>query len=370
MAKRPKTDTLTPTNDAPGAVLSLAALQELETSQRVDLYVTTEAQQRLGFLLQGKILFTLGDQGLELLRAAGIKPGSLYNARRAEWVLRTFTGDDAMEDFELNGTPFTEATFDGLTLLQCELLQKAFTRIGTVLNRPSRDQARTICAAPEWDDNLECWFENGCTLAELAQQEQDAAAELAAERQRQQDMAAQIAEQERIIAEQRTQLAAAPPASPVINTTPPAEEAPGDATETPETPENVVAFTSTDAIEEEGPVETTEPAEDEDADTVVIPPEPQSEVTHVEIAEAVVDANAAIAEHHAATAADIAQHICDLAEVVDNGAADCPLEDLTVFAANLEAVLTTVRAAIAAKAAPQNELPKLKKRGKKLAAAA
>ena len=86
MSKRKNTTApTTPTNTNSG-VLSLATLNDLDTPQRVELYVATESKQRLGFLLQGKILFTLGDEGLELLRAAGIEviDGVLARIARGE----------------------------------------------------------------------------------------------------------------------------------------------------------------------------------------------------------------------------------------------------------------------------------------------
>ena len=376
MSKRKNTTApTTPTNTNSG-VLSLATLNDLDTPQRVELYVATESKQRLGFLLQGKILFTLGDEGLELLRAAGIKPGSLHNARKAEWVLRTFTGTDALKNFLLHdgteATAFTEAHYDDLTLLQCELLQKAFTRMGQVPFRPDHQTARDICAAAEWDDNLECFFENGCTLAEQERQQAEAEAEVQAERERQQRMTEQV--NSLMAAGALTTDAAgnltAPPPPVVAFNEPEPVVAREIVDEEGEVHTNIVAFPEVEAIEEDSaaeaePVEeTTE--EETDADERTADPvedEAEAKVTPEEIGSAVADAVAGMSEYVANTAADIAQHICDLHEVVENGIQDCAVEDLEVFAANIETVLAAVREAIAAKAAPA---PKVKaKRGSK-----
>lgn len=377
MSKRTKDKTTTPTNTDSG-VLSLATLNDLDTPQRVELYVSTESKQRLGFLLQGKILFTLGDQGLELLRAAGIKPGSLHNARKAEWVLRTFTGPDALKDFALHdgegAYEFTEAHYDGLTLLQCELLQKAFTRMGQVPFRPSHDLARTICCLPAWDDNLECYFENGCTLAEQERQMQEAEAELQAERERQQRMTEQVNSlmaRGAITTDAEGNLTAPPP--PVVAFNEPEPVATTTAAEP--AADNIVAFPEVEAIEEDSAAEVEEaepeveetPEETEADERTADPVEDEAEsgVTPEEIGSAVADAVAGISEYVANTAADIAQHICDLHEVVENGIQDCALEDLEVFATNIETVLAAIREAIAAKAAPQAELPAAKVKAKR-----
>lgn len=386
MSKRTQNRNTTPTDTADSGVLSLASLNELDTPQRVDLYVATETKQRLGFLLQGKILFTLGEQGLNLLRAAGIKPGSLYNARRGEWVLRTFTGADKLQNFTLhNGseaTEFTEATYDGLTLLQCELLQKAFTRMGQVPNRPDHTTARQICADADWDDNLECYFENGCTLAEQEQQARDAEAEIAAERERQQQMAAQIAQQEAIIAAQREQLNAAPPPAPVIAFNTPVTQGSADTpVRSDAAPDNVVAFPAVATIEEEPTaeqedVETGGQGEEEtseDPDTVTIEPESESDdVTPEEIGSAVADAVKGMAEYSENGPVCIDSALSELEDYVGNQIDQCDVGELHGFANRLDTLLTLVRGHIAAKAAPQDELPAAKvkaKRGSKKAEA-
>lgn len=383
MSKRTQNRNTTPTDTADSGVLSLASLNELDTPQRVDLYVATETKQRLGFLLQGKILFTLGEQGLNLLRAAGIKPGSLYNARRGEWVLRTFTGADKLQNFTLhNGseaTEFTEATYDGLTLLQCELLQKAFTRMGQVPNRPDHTTARQICADADWDDNLECFFENGCTLAEQEQQARDAEAEIAAERERQQQMAAQIAQQEAIIAAQREQLNAAPPPAPVIAFNTPVTQGSADTpVRSDAAPDNVVAFPAVATIEEEPTAEAEEEetggqGEEETAeepDTVTIEPESESdELTPEDIGSAVADAVAGMEEHLHQAAESIEEAFTSLEDALSEHIDQRDVNELQGFAARLSTLLELVNGHIATKTAPAETSKVKTKRGSKKAEA-
>jgi hypothetical protein len=377
------------------SLLTLAALSDLAVSQRVELYVSTETKQRLGFLLQGKILFTLGDQGLELLRTAGIKPSSLYNARRAEWVLHTFTGTDALKNFTLhNGTEatkMTEATYDGLTMLQCELLQKAFTRMGQVLNRPDHSTALQICATADWDDNLECYFDTGLTRAGLA--EKRAADQRAVETER-----TRIADLERQIAEsqERDRLAAelarnAPPAPPPVVSfnEPPAAEAPPA--------NNIVAFTpaantteettdDADQTDEQASNEYEESRlqqEDDDDDTAAEDDittgdddDTSDSLTPEEIGSAVHDATAAIEEHNQGVIEHLGFTLQDLEDGFTDNIAGLDLIELTDIQARLQRLLDAVTTTIASKATPQDEppetqattTPKSRRRPTKLAA--
>lgn len=361
MSKRKhNTAPTTPTDAADSGVLSLATLNDLDTPQRVELYVATESKQRLGFLLQGKILFTLGDEGLELLRAAGIKPGSLHNARKAEWVLRTFTGTDALGGFKLHdgteATAFTEAHYDGLTLLQCELLQKAFTRMGQVPFRPDHQTARAICGSAFWDDNLECYFENGCTLAEQERQQAEAEAEIAAERERQQRMTEQVNSlmaRGAITTDAAGNLTAPPP--PVVAFNEPegtAPAVPNSATTEACPPANIVAFPEVEAIEEDS---AADPVEDE----------AEAGVTPEEIGSAVADAVAGMAEYTENGPVCIDSTLSELEDNVGNLIDQCDVGELHGFAARLETLLTLVRGHIAAKAAPQAELPAAKVKAKR-----
>lgn len=381
---KPKSKNTTPStaSSTDASLLTLAALSDLAVSQRVDLYVSTETKQRLGFLLQGKILFTLGDQGLELLRAAGIKPSSLYNARRAEWVLHTFTGSNALKNFTLhNGTEateLTEATYDGLTMLQCELLQKAFTRMGQVLNRPDHTTALQICATPDWDDNLECYFETGLTRAGLA--EKRAADQLAveAERNRIADLERQIAE-----SQERDRLAAelarnAPPAPPPVvsfNETPAAAAAPVVAEDPPAT--NIVAFTpaaNTDDTPDDAD-HTGEQAineyeesrlqqEDDDDNTAAEDDittgddeDTSDSLTPEEIGSAVYDATMAIEEHNQGAIEHLGFTLQDLEDGFTDNIAGLDLTELTDIQSRLQRLLDAVTSTITSKAAPQDELP-------------
>ena len=379
MSKRKNTAApTTPTDTADSGVLSLATLNDLDTPQRVELYVATESKQRLGFLLQGKILFTLGDEGLELLRAAGIKPGSLHNARKAEWVLRTFTGTDALKNFLLHdgtsATAFTEAHYDDLTLLQCELLQKAFTRMGQVPFRPDHQTARDICAAAEWDDNLECYFENGCTLAEQERQQAEAEAEVQAERERQQRMTEQVNSlmaAGALTTDAAGNLTAPPPPVVAFN-----EPEPVVTTTAEPAAANIVAFQVT-AIEEESPLEDEQEAgtheveeteEETDADERTADPvedEAEAGVTPEEIGSAVADAVAGMAEYTENGPVCIDSALSELEDDIGNLIDQCDVGELHGFAARLETLLTLVRGHIAAKAAPQAELPAPKVKAKR-----
>jgi hypothetical protein len=384
---KPKSKNTTPTtaSSTDASLLTLATLSDLAVSQRVELYVSTETKQRLGFLLQGKILFTLGDQGMELLRAAGIKPSSLYNARRAEWVLHTFTGPNALKNFTLhNGTEateLTEATYDGLTMLQCELLQKAFTRMGQVLNRPDHTTALQICALPDWDDNLECYFENGLTRAGLAEKRASDQRAVETERTRIADLERQIAE-----SQERDRLAAelarnAPPAPPPVVSfnEPPAAAAASIVAEAPPA-NNIVAFTpaantteettdDADQTDEQAINEYEESRlqqEDDDDDTAAEDDittgdddDTSDSLTPEEIGSAVYDATAAIEEHNQGVIEHLGFTLQDLEDGFTDNVAGLDLIELTDIQARLQRLLDAVTSTIASKATPQDELPEV-----------
>lgn len=175
---------------------SLDHVAGLAQPERITLYATTEETVRVGFLLQGKILTTLAEEGTELLKAAGIKPSSLVNARKAQWVLETFSKLQPVVLFgRSEGDPqaFDEAFYDTLTLHQCELLQKAFTLMGIVKHRPSIGKARELVQHANWPEQLDCWFEHGTDLVGLNQRRQEAEQAAEAERLRIQEMEAEIA---------------------------------------------------------------------------------------------------------------------------------------------------------------------------------
>ena len=375
---KPKSKNTTPStaSSTDASLLTLAALSDLAVSQRVDLYVSTETKQRLGFLLQGKILFTLGDQGLELLRAAGIKPSSLYNARRAEWVLHTFTGPNALKNFTLhNGTAaseLTEATYDGLTMLQCELLQKAFTRMGQVLNRPDHTTALQICATPDWDDNLECYFETGLTRAGLTEKRAADQRAVEAERNRIADLERQIAE-----SQERDRLAAelarnAPPAPPPVvsfNEPPAAVTAPIVAEAPPAN--NIVAFTpaattedtSDDADQTDEQDEEVQLQQEDDDDTAAEDDtttgdneDTSDSLTPEEIGSAVYDATMAIEEHNQGAIEHLGFTLQDLEDGFTDNITGLDLIELTDIQARLQRLLDAVTTTITSKAAPQDEL--------------
>jgi hypothetical protein len=388
----------TPADTASPSILTLDTLREMETGQRVELYVTTENRQRLGFLLQGKILHTLGTEGTELLRTAGIKPSSLANARKAEWVLRVFTEPDTdtlrNARFHVPGVDepveFSEALYNTLTLRQCELLQIGFTTMGTHRHRPTSRQMSEMLVKPDWDDHVECFLDCGTDLDGKAAREAEAAEALAAEARRREEMQRQIDEQAaQITAMQASGASALPPPPPVVNTAP-AEATP----EAEATPDNVVAFqapTASDEAETSAP--SAEPAEatpepetvedepettDIDADADIdIDAEDTDAVTHEDIASAVADATEGMENYSEDGPTVLTSCLDEIEDALNEGAVNqCSVEDLNSLLVRLDDITAALRTALVAKAAPQDELPAAQpkakggKRGKKAALAA
>lgn len=388
MAKKPKPTPHEPTADtAAPSLLPLDTLREMATEQRVDLYVQTENRQRLGFLLQGKILHTLGTEGTELLRAAGIKPSSLSNARKAEWVLRAFSAPDTdtlrNARFHYDGAdepvPFSEALYNTLTLRQCELLQLGFTSLGTVRHRPGPRQMSEMLVKPNWDDHIECFLECGVDLDGKAERDAQAARQLEEERVRREQMEQQIAEQAAQIAAMQAAGASLPPPPPVVNTAPATTTA-EDESDT--TPANVVAFPGTPAEDDTDP-QTTAEAEDEPVETTEDEPEhiedePEhtqdepEDVTHEEIAEAIADATSGMEAYIEDGPTTLHNMVGAIEDALNDGAVNqCSVEDLNSLLVRLDDITAALRSALAAKAAPQDDLPEQSapkakgKRGKK-----
>lgn len=382
MKPKSKNTTLT-ASSTDASLLTLAALNDIPVGQRVDLYVTTENRQRLGFLLQGKILHTLGTEGLELLRAAGIKPSSLANARKAEWVIGTFTHPEATKTIQElrfhNGTEavaFSEELYDTLTLRQCELLRIAFTTIGQHVHRPTPQQATELLAAsPDWEDDFESILDTGLTRAGL--QEKRAADQLAveAERNRIADLERQIAEtqeRDRLAAEAARNAPPAPP--PVVSfNEPPQAVAAAEADHAADPPTNVVAFTS--ATENEPDTSDSEDEQDEEArlqqeqddtpiaedveddDDDAIDDDTTDSVTPEEIGDAVAAATAGIEEHNQGVIEHLGFTLHDLEDGFADNVAGLDLTELTDIKSRLERLLEAVNLTIASKASPQEELP-------------
>lgn len=391
MSKKNRTTTPAAETDASSpSILTLDTLRAMATAERVDLYVTTEHRQRLGFLLQGKILHTLGDEGTELLRAAGIKPSSLSNARKAEWVLRAFTSPDTAT---LKATrfhfpeaeetvAFSEALYNTLTLRQCELLQIGFTTMGTFRHRPTGAQMNEMLAKPDWEDHVECFLDCGVDLDGKAARDAEAAEALAAEARRREEMERQIAEQTAQIAAMQAAGATLPPPPPVVNTAP-APAATTTEPENAEAPDNVVAFDASSS--QSGPTAEADPdaadADDaDDADSNVQPTDEPIEdeddvteghVTPEEIAAAVADATHGMEAYHEDGPTTLSSIVSELEEALNDGAAhQCGVEDLNSLLVRLDDITAALRTALTAKAEPQEELPQpqLKakaKRGKK-----
>jgi hypothetical protein len=393
---RTTTPAATTTADAASpSILTLDTLREMETGQRVDLYVTTENRQRLGFLLQGKILHTLGTEGTELLRTAGIKPSSLCNARRAEWVLRAFTEPDTdtlrNARFHVPGVDepveFSEALYNTLTLRQCELLQIGFTTMGTHRHRPTSRQMSEMLTKPNWDDHVECFLDCGTDLDGKAAREAEAAEALAAEARRREEMQRQIDEQAaQITALQASGASALPPPPPMVNTAPApaaAETADADAA-----PDNVVAFPTSQSGQsrQSGPTQedtanTPEPEttqdEPETTDIEAATPEPETTVTHEEIASAVADATEGMENYNEDGPTVLTSCLDEMEDALNDGAVNqCSVEDLNSLLVRLDDITAALRTALVAKAAPQDELPAAQpkakggKRSKKAALAA
>jgi hypothetical protein len=356
-------------------ILTLDTLREMAEAQRVDLYVTTENRQRLGFLLQGKILHTLGIEGTELLRAAGIKPSSLCNARKAEWVLRAFTEPDTdtlrNARFHVPGeeepVAFSEALYNTLTLRQCELLQIGFTTLGTFRHRPTSREMSEMLIKPDWDEHVECFLDYGTDLDGKAEREAESARALDEERLRREDMARQI---EELQARNAVLESSEPPPPPVVNTAPTPAEAETDAT-----PDNVVAFpasqsgqssqssptaedTETTAEDTETTPEPEATPETEDAETVEIPPADPDAVTHEEIASAVADATEGMENYTEDGPTALASCLDEMETVLNDGALhQCSVETLTSLLVRLDDITAALRTALTAKAAPQDDLP-------------
>lgn len=376
-------------------LLTLAALTAMETGQRVDLYVQTENRQRMGFLLQGKILHTLGSEGLELLRAAGIKPSSLSNARMAEWVLGTFTHPEATAAIKAlrfhDGTgavEFSEAFYDTLTLRQCELLRYSFTTLGQPRHRPTALQATEVLAQPDWEDNLESILETGLTLAGVEERQRENERALQAERDRVAALERQIAEQaerDRLAAQERQNTPPPPPVPVTFNAAPPEPEAEVEEqeqetetqTETEQEPEAetvheapvAAAAPSTNIVPFTAAAETADEEDDDAADD----DDTSDHLTPEEVAAAVHDATHDI-DVHLESAED---HMTTCLDDLENGWEEnlnlMPLEGLMHLERRLEFLLSSVRAAVAAKAEPQDTLPEAAparkgRRGSKVAA--
>ena len=371
MPKAPKpTANQTPTASTDASLLTAAALLDLPVEQRVQLYVTTENRQRIGFLLQGKILHTLGTEALDLLRAAGIKPSSLANARKAEWVFGTFTHPEATKTIQSvrihNGTEaveFSEALYDTLTLRQCELLRIGFTTIGQHPHRPTPLQSLELLAQPDWEDDFESILDTGLTRAGLEERSQENERALTAERNRVADLERQIAEQQerdRIAAEAARNTPAPPPvvtfnAAPEAPAAVVAETTDDTATTGEDTPAtNIVSFQAPPPVtanDDEDDATTGDEQHDKSDDT-------SDALTPEEIGSAVADATAGIGEYNNE---GITEHIAfcltDLEDGFATNVSHLEVDELHSIAARLERLLDATRQTIASKATPQEELP-------------
>lgn len=332
---------------------SLDALRAMQQPECVQLYVRTEEQVRMGFLTQGKILSVLGAEGGDLLKASGIKPSSLSNARKAQWVLETFAAlKPAVLFGRLDGTTaeFDEAFYDTLTLRECDLLQKAFTQVGIVQHRPTVAKSRELVKSPTWADDLECWFEHGATPAGLEERRQQQEAEAAAERARIAAMEEQIRQLQQQAA--ATPAADAPPPAPAITFNAPVETPAATAESEPE-PE------TEDSPETNEPEEEAASSNDEEESEALEPPPVQAFEEDVPLNEAAEDSNmpatpeevgqAIAAVGPLPTLEGIFTAIEHLQEEITQGIELADLEELRTFHNELSQLLDVVDAHIAHK---------------------
>jgi hypothetical protein len=216
-------------------ILSLEAILAMKNPERISLYRRCDEEMRGRFLIQGKVLNALGQDGEDQLRKAGVPASSLSNARYAQLALCLADGKRKIHTGAKKPVPFTEEVYDSLTLEQCVLLAYGSTYRGTarvVQHRPSPETFESLLAMPDWPAELECFFANGTTRAGVKEQERLAA-----------EAAAQLQQIQAAGATMQGTPAAPPvsavPAAPVIVSAPPPapvdQASPGD-------PANVVSF--------------------------------------------------------------------------------------------------------------------------------
>jgi hypothetical protein len=255
-SKVKKTAALITTGPAPEPTLpTLAELTKMKETDRIGLYKKCDAELRSRFLIQGKVLHTLGEAGEDLLKKAGIPSSSLSNARYAAMALAlTSPKLDMIIHNGKKPVSFSEEIYDSLTFEQCQLLAYATSFRGTarvVKYRPDFSTVKNLLKMKDWDDEIECFFANGKTRSALK---------------------AHAAEQERLLAEQKaateaalvaaqatTASANALPAAPVIIRGPVATEEVEETEETEEVGAPVVG-----APEVSAPEATPTGHEDED----------------------------------------------------------------------------------------------------------
>ena len=262
------------TTAAPAPILTLAPITALPPSDRVSLYRKCDDEMRGRFLIQGKVLHTLGAEGEQLLRKAGVPASSLSNARYAQLAFSLADGKRKLHTGK-KAIPFDEAVYDTLTFEQCQLLAYGSTYRGsarTVQHRPSPETFEAILKLPEWDAELESYFADGGTR-EMVKAAQASAAELAKALQATPTPMpiAPTAEAAPLPAD------TALPGAPVIVSMPPpsdppapalAEEATTSDTPSHEAPSNVVAFPQTiEAAPSAASSPAIEPEDEEDPST-------------------------------------------------------------------------------------------------------
>jgi hypothetical protein len=237
----------------PFTIPSLETLSRYSQDHRISLYVQCDEEVRGRFLVQGKVLHTLGEDGEKLLKEAGIKPSSLGNARYAQLALSLADGKRKIHPGagkKVKPVPFTEQIYDALTLEQCVLLAYGSTYRGSarvVQHRPAPETFEAILKLPEWDQELESYFAHGAT------REMHAAALAVAEQRAQEAKAMHDAARELQASQAPPPPIAVPPAPVIVSTPPAAPEVAPEQAPTPAEPvqaTNVVRFPGTAGLTE------------------------------------------------------------------------------------------------------------------------
>jgi len=146
---------------SPTATLQATEIQSMKQEQRVELFVQRDNVVRRAFSELGKLMTFIarhvakGETVEQVLTAAGVHRSTISNAKLASGAFA----------FVEDGT-ITEARYDTLTFEECRAIRKV----------KSMDTVRTILKAKNYREELECFADHGCTLAEHKQRQADKAA--------------------------------------------------------------------------------------------------------------------------------------------------------------------------------------------------
>jgi hypothetical protein len=146
---------------SPTATLQATEIQSMKQEQRVELFVQRDNVVRRAFSELGKLMTFIarhvakGETVEQVLTAAGVHRSTISNAKLASGAFA----------FVEDGT-ITEARYDTLTFEECRAIRKV----------KSMDTVRTILKAKNYREELQCFADHGCTLAEHKQRQADKAA--------------------------------------------------------------------------------------------------------------------------------------------------------------------------------------------------